>query len=94
MTKTYTIEQKPSGTGSIHDISSDLFDREIVFHADCSYAVVDAAYYGGKGYTTHKTQESTAKASHRNRDYTHVIIDADGNEYDIDPRDHSRLVRK
>lgn len=92
--KTYTIPQKMSGNGSIHDIASDLFDREIVFRAGCEYAVVDAAYYGGKGYTTHRSQEAAAAASHRNRNYSHVIIDADGKEYDIDPRDHSRLVRK
>lgn len=27
----YTIQQKKSGTGSIHDLASDMFDRDIVF---------------------------------------------------------------
>lgn len=87
---TYTIPQKMSGTGSIHDIASDLFDRDIVFAPGCKYAVVNAAYYGGNGYTTHKSDEETIAASRRNSEYSHRIIDADGNEYDADG---DRLVK-
>jgi len=29
----YTINQKTSGTGSIHDLASDLMDRDIKFPA-------------------------------------------------------------
>ena len=88
--KTFTIPQKMSGTGSIHDIASENFDREIVFASGCKYAVVLASYYGGKGYTTHKTEEATIAASNRNRDYSRTIIDAAGNEYLVN---HDKLVK-
>lgn len=78
---TYTIEQKQSGTGTIHDIASEMFDRDIVFAPGCKYAVVKAAYYGGKGYTTHKTQSAAAAMSAKLKDVSHSIIDADGVEY-------------
>ena len=79
---TYVIEQKMSNTGSIHDIASDCYDREIVFAPGCKYAVVLASYYGGKGYTTHRTQGAAIQASRRVKDYSHAIIDAEGNVYD------------
>jgi len=78
--KTYTIEQRMSGTGSIHDIASDQYDRIIKFPEGSKYAVVTAAYYGGKGYTTHRTTEATIEQSNRS-DCSHIIIDADGNQY-------------
>ena len=78
--KTYTIPQKQSNSGSIHDIASDTHDREIVFRGDAKYAVVLASYYGG-GYTTHTTEEATVKAARKVRAYSHTILDADGNEY-------------
>ena len=53
---THIIPQKMSNTGSIHDIASDNFDRDIKFPAGAKYAVVLASYYGGKGYTMHKTE--------------------------------------
>ena len=83
--KTYTITQKMSGTGSIHDVASDQFDRDIKFGKDATYAVVRAAYYGGKGYTTHKTAESAIAQSRKESkaNYSHTIIDVDGNEYSI-----------
>ena len=81
---TYTIPRKMSGTGSIHDIASDQIDRNIVFAPGCKYAVVLAAYYGGKGYTTHKTAALAAAASRRSAGYSHVIIDATGRKYTPD----------
>lgn len=81
MAVTYTIPQKISNTGSIHDIASDQFDREIVFGPGCKYAVVRAAYYGGKGYTTHKTEAAACKASREQGEYSHQIIDTKGVEY-------------
>ena len=78
---TYTIQQKMSGTGSIHDIASDQYDREIRFGPDCQYAVVLASYYGGKGYTTHSSADAAIAASRRVRDYSHEIIDINGNNY-------------
>lgn len=79
--KTYTIPQKMSNSGSIHDIASGVFDRDIVFAPGCKYAVVCASYYGGKGYTTHKTESAACKASRALGDYSHAVIDAEGNEY-------------
>ena len=92
--KTYTIEQKMSNTGSIHDIASDLFDRDIKFPAGSKYAVVLSSYYGGKGYTTHKTETAACAQSQRVNDYSHQIIDINGNTYTV-YRDYweSRLVR-
>ena len=78
---TYTINQKMSGTGSIHDIASAEFDRDIKFGPGCRFAVVLASYYGGKGYTTHKTELAAIKASRAASDYNHEIIDTDGNRY-------------
>lgn len=81
MTTTFTIPQKMSNSGTIHDIASDMFDRDIVFAPGCKFAVVLASYYGGKGYTTHKTDEAAIAASRRNDEYSHHIIDAEGNKY-------------
>lgn len=89
--KTYTIPQKMSGTGTIHDIASDMHDRDIVFAPGCNYAVVLASYYGGKGYTTHKTEQTAIAASVRNKDYSHEIIDQDGNTYYVE---YDRLIVK
>ncbi len=81
--KIYTIKQRESGTGSIHDISSDLYDRDICFPTKTKYAVVMAAYYGGRGYTTYKTGAATIAASNQNIEYSHQIIDSDGNLYAV-----------
>jgi len=80
---TYTIEQVESGTGSIHDIASSNYDRTIVFGRGCKYAVVLASYYGGRGYTTHRTAAAAcAKSRAMSRHgYSHVIIDTDGEQY-------------
>lgn len=80
----YTIPQKVSGSGSIHDIASDLFDRDIAFAPGCIYAVVLASYYGGKGYSTHKTEAAAIAASRSQRDFSHQIIDVQGKEYAAD----------
>ena len=90
MKTTYTIPQKMSNSGSIHDIASDNFDRDIVFAAGCKYAVVLASYYGGKGYTTHKTAGAAIKANNAQKNYSREIIDTDGNRYLVD---YDRLVK-
>lgn len=77
--KTYTIPAKMSGTGSIHDIASQHYDREIKFRKGCEYAIVWASYYGDI-YKTFKSAEACAKAA-RNIDDSFVIIDSDGNRY-------------
>lgn len=81
--KIYTIHQKPSGTGSIYDLASLYFDREIKFPANHYYAVVLAAYYGTNLYTVHRTAHAAISKSNKTEQF-HWIIDADGNRYDID----------
>lgn len=80
----YTIPKKMSGTGSIHDIASDLYARDIVFGNGCRFAVVLASYYGGKGYTTHRTEQATIAASRKVKEYSHAIIDTNGNRFIFD----------
>jgi hypothetical protein len=85
--KVYTIKQKMSGTGTIHDMASWHFDRHIKFTGTTQYAVVEAAYYieagGSRGYTTHSAKSDACKMSERlSREGTsHTIIDSDGNVY-------------
>lgn len=78
--KTYTIEQKMSNSGSIHDIANDMYDREIRFREGTEFAVVLASYYGDC-YTTHETEAATIKEAHRQHGYSLSIIDSDGNGY-------------
>jgi hypothetical protein len=82
----YTIPAKMSNSGSIHDIA-DTIDRDITFQSGCKYAVILSSYYGGKGYTTHKSAESAIKKSKEltRGDYSHKIIDTEGNSYGIEP---------
>jgi hypothetical protein len=82
--KTLTIPQKMSGTGSIHDIASDLWERTICFPENHQYAVVLAAFYGGKGYTVHRTEEAVIQKIMELKDYTHYILDVDGHSYEFD----------
>lgn len=81
--KTYTIAQKMSGTGTIHDLASQHFDRDIRFRGHEKFAIVLAACYSGKGYTTHQTAEAAIKASRKCRGYSHSILDVEGNEWSI-----------
>ena len=64
-----TIQQKMSGTGTIHDAASQLYDREIRFRRGEIYAVVVAAYYiersGRRGYSCHRTAEAAIRARMR-----------------------------
>lgn len=81
MSTTHIIPSKSSGEGSIHDIASEHGDRAIRFAPGCKFAVVRASYYGGLGYTTHRTEAAAAHASHAQRAYSHAIIDTAGVEY-------------
>lgn len=78
-----TIKFCDDGSTSLHDLAA-RYDREIVFAKDCTVAVVLAAFYGGKGYTTHKTIESAIKASNAVSDYSHSIIDKNGETFIVD----------
>lgn len=86
MKSTYTIPAKMSNSGSIHDIA-DTTDRNIIFGKGCVFAVVLSSYYGGKGYTTHKNESSAIAVSRKldKNDFSHAIIDVDGNSYNIHP---------
>lgn len=82
--KKVIIPQKMSGTGTIHDIASHQYDREIKFPKGTRYAVVLSSYYGGKGYTTHATEQATIQADKRQSEYSRQIIGVDGWVYDVD----------
>ena len=80
----YVIRKKQSNTGSIHDIASDQFDR--VIEGRGKFAVVEAAYYGGKGYTTHTSAASAIEQARKlaKQGYSYQIIDGNGSRYGID----------
>ena len=80
----YIIKQKMSGTGTIHDIASEHYERVIKFPQGSQYAVVLAAYYGGKGYTTHKTECTTIAQVKKIDEFSREIIDHIGNRYEYD----------
>jgi hypothetical protein len=81
---TITIPQKMSGTGTIHDVESQHHAREIKFKRGEQYAVVLADYYGGKGYTTHRTAAAAVKQSNKEREFSHQIVDRNGRWYYCD----------
>lgn len=84
-THTVTIEQKMSGTGSIHDLSNQHFDRHIEFGDDDQYAIVLAAYYGdGNMYYTARDKEDALNLhiEYKDKGYSHAIIDRDGDAVD------------
>ena len=73
-----------SGTGSIHDIASDQFDRDIIFRGGAKYAVVLAAYYGGRGYYTTSTVEGLVALDKKYHEYSRTLITSDGTECYLD----------
>ena len=82
--KELVLRQKQSNSGSIHDIESSNFERVIKFAKGCQYAVVIASYYGGKGYTTHKTLGNAIDAYYtgKYKGYGKQIINDEG-EYQL-----------
>ncbi len=82
--KKVIIPQKMSEIGTIHDIASQHYDREIKFPKGAKYAMVLSSYYGGKGYTTHQSDSATIQADKRNREYSRIIIGVDGWSYYVD----------
>lgn len=70
----------PARNNNIHTLAAD-YDREIKFPKSSKFAVVLADYYGGKGYSTHKTSEAAIAQSKRVSDYSHQIIDITGDAY-------------
>jgi hypothetical protein len=80
--QTLTINAKQSNSGSIHDIAA-THDRIIKFPTAAKFAVICASYYGGKGYTTHKTAAAAIRASQLLGEYSHKIVDIDRNIYSV-----------
>lgn len=85
--KTYIIPAKQSNSGSIHDIA-DTCEREIKFPANHHHAVVLSSYYGGKGYTVHRTERAAIDKSKHLKDWSHQIIDTNGQVYIVDCNDN------
>jgi hypothetical protein len=81
--QTFTIPQKTDKFGTIYDIASALEDRVISFPKNHHYAVVLSAYYGGKGYTVHRTERTALAKSRKLGNVSHKIIDVLGNEYNL-----------
>lgn len=78
--KTVTIPQKMSGTGTIHDLASQHFEREIKFREGQKFAIVLASYYGdGNMYWTTSTIERAIKLHEKKGEYSHAIMDDNGN---------------
>lgn len=88
--KIVIIPQKMGGTGTIHDIASQHCDREIKFPKGHKFAVVLASYYGGRGYSTHTSENATIQADRRNKEFSRQIVGVDGLLYDVD---HDKLNR-
>ena len=78
---TYTIKSNGGHQKSIHDISGAC-DRIIKFPKNAKFAIVLADFYGGKGYTTHKTEHATMAMAKKMQDYSFVIMDSNGDQYD------------
>lgn len=77
------ISQKMSGTGSIHDLADQ--HRERVIKGRGKYAVVLAAFYGGRGYTTHATEGAAIRQAKklRKNGYSLQILDSDGKRVEV-----------
>lgn len=82
---TVIIPQKMSGTGTIHDLANQHFDRQIVFGDNDQYAIVLAAYYGnGDLYYTAASKEDALRIHEAKREFSHGIIDRNGNAISLD----------
>lgn len=77
------IPQKMSNTGSIHDLANQHHERLIKGRG--KYAVVLAAFYGGRGYTTHATEGSAIRQAKklRKQGYSLQILDSEGRRVEI-----------
>jgi len=86
---TITIPQKQPNSGSIHDLASDMRDREIHIPDSASHVVILSSYYGGKGYTTHTSTESAAKKVRglKKDNTSFEVFEADGTHIEWDGGD-------
>jgi len=85
---TIIIEQKMSGTGTIHDLASQNFDRHIEFGDDDQFAIVLAAYYGNGGensmYYLARDKAEAIALHEKHGEWSHGIIDRDGDPVRLD----------
>lgn len=75
MPVTYVIPKKNNRL-TYHDIASDKFDRVIKVPATYKYGIILSSYYGGKGYSYHRTPEAVLrKVKMLNKGgWSHVIV--------------------
>jgi len=84
--KTLIIKKKMSNTGTIYDLASAQYDREIKFRGGTKYAVVFPAYFGNNLYKTFRSEDNAIKYSTKEQKngFYPAIIDNDGNEYCVE----------
>lgn len=75
----FVIRQKMSGTGSIHDLSNEWFDRVIKLRKNCNYFIVFADYYG-RGSLYFVNEDRLIKEYKRLNElgYSFKVFNADG----------------
>ena len=86
---TVVIPQKTSGSGTIYDIESQHYEREITFHPRYKYAIVLASFYGDVFYLA-ETEDTCIRRIRKdlwrsgNRDsFSFEVIDRNGKGYDL-----------
>lgn len=73
------IEQKMSGTGTIHDLASQHSDRQIDFGENGQYAIVLAAYYGnGDLYYVANSKDEALALHEQHKEWSHGILNRNG----------------
>ena len=73
----------PKIGGTLTKLNYPHETREIVFSRGCQLAVVLASFYGGKGYTTHRSVKAVIKKVHSIKGYAHEVVDKAGNTYEV-----------
>lgn len=80
-TTTLTIPKKMSGTGTIHDMASDNFDRHIEFDQDEHFAVLTPAFFGTSYSCYNGGIDFEEMKIEYNSHESNRIIDRHGNMY-------------
>ena len=74
------IPQKPAGTGSLSDVQSEHFDREVCFKAGLVFAFVKGANYQDDKHRFFKTlDQATVFAA--TSSFVGEILESDGSRY-------------
>lgn len=75
----FVIRQKMGGTGSIHDLSHDRFNRVIPFSQNYSYVIVFAAYHNmGSLYFCNEVRLIQKYAQLNAAGFSFKVFNADG----------------